>query len=258
MFVRANSYSWNKADQSKYKDSIVFIEDSKQIYSNGVYYGAGSKNNIRLEKIEFSEENIILEPDKFYVSNNVLKTLDITLTGDTTRANTYFVEFVCDNTCVILPSNIKWENEIVPDFSKLVIMTIKIQDNTAYLIDCKQIEIEYQLIDLGLPSGIRWADRNIGAMNPEDAGLYFQWGDTIGYTADQVGNGKVFDWNSYFDTINSGNTFKKYNNNGGLTVLESIDDAATAHMGSKYRIPTSTEIQIPSINIITTIQTRRP
>ena len=49
MFVRANSDSWNKADQSKYKDSIVFIEDSKQIYSNGVYYGAGSKNNIRLE-----------------------------------------------------------------------------------------------------------------------------------------------------------------------------------------------------------------
>ena len=36
-------------------------------------------------------------------------------------------------------------------------------------------------IDLGLPSGLLWADRNIGAENPEGAGLYFQWGDTVGY-----------------------------------------------------------------------------
>lgn len=47
----------------------------------------------------------------------------------------------------------------------------------------------YKAIDLGLPSGILWADRNIGAATPEDSGLYFQWGDTQGYTAEQVGNG---------------------------------------------------------------------
>ena len=33
-----------------------------------------------------------------------------------------------------------------------------------------------KLIDLGLPSGTLWADRNIGAKSPTDAGLYFQWG----------------------------------------------------------------------------------
>lgn len=48
----------------------------------------------------------------------------------------------------------------------------------------------YKAIDLGLPSGILWADRNIGAATPEDSGLYFQWGDTQGYTAEQVGNGE--------------------------------------------------------------------
>lgn len=54
---------------------------------------------------------------------------------------------------------------------------------------------------------------------------------------------KEFNWNSYFDTSDNGDTFNKYNNNGGLTVLESGDDAATVHMGAQYRIPTSTEIE---------------
>ena len=54
---------------------------------------------------------------------------------------------------------------------------------------------------------------------------------------------KVFNWDSYFDTKDGGSTFNKYNNNGGLTVLESVDDAATTHMGSNYRMPTIDEIR---------------
>ena len=68
----------------------------------------------------------------------------------------------------------------------------------------------YTMVDLGLPSGLKWADRNIGASSPEDYGLYFQWGDTVGYTADQVGKDKVFDYSDYFDTTDGGNTFNKY------------------------------------------------
>jgi hypothetical protein len=37
--------------------------------------------------------------------------------------------------------------------------------------------------------------------------------------------------------------FKKYNNNSGLTVLESSDDAAAVHTNSQLRMPTSAEIQ---------------
>ena len=57
-------------------------------------------------------------------------------------------------------------------------------------------------------------------------------------------SGKVFNWDSYFDTTDGGNTFNKYNNSvSGLKVLESIDDAVTVHMGSKYRMPTIDEIR---------------
>ena len=37
-----------------------------------------------------------------------------------------------------------------------------------------------KMIDLGLPSGRLWADRNVGAEKPEDYGQYFMHGDTEG------------------------------------------------------------------------------
>jgi hypothetical protein len=100
------------------------------------------------------------------------------------------------------------------------------------------------MVDLGL--SVKWADRNVGASSPEDAGLYFQWGDTIGYAvdqveADQVEIDKVFNWDSY--KFGTSTNLTKYNSTDNLTVLESNDDAATVHMGTQYRMPTSAEIQ---------------
>lgn len=167
-----------------------------------------------------------------------------------------------------------------------------------YIVRKKDISnCTYNMVDLGLPSGLKWADRNIGASSPEDFGSYFQWGDTDAYTFDGVGEvtaaqlasifqpivggetevtkdnvgdillmlfsghdvgtdltntprgalggslKKFFKYESYFDTTDNGSTFNKYNNNGGLTVLDSSDDAATVHMGSQYRIPIYAEIQ---------------
>ena len=48
------------------------------------------------------------------------------------------------------------------------------------------MENGHSFVDLGLPSGLLWADRNIGADLPEQAGLYFAWGETVGFTAEQV------------------------------------------------------------------------
>lgn len=39
-----------------------------------------------------------------------------------------------------------------------------------------------KFIDLGLPSGTLWGDRNLGAENPVQYGHYFRWGETIPYT----------------------------------------------------------------------------
>lgn len=34
--------------------------------------------------------------------------------------------------------------------------------------------MEYKAIDLSLPSGLKWSDRNVGARKETDYGLYFQ------------------------------------------------------------------------------------
>ena len=84
---------------------------------------------------------------------------------------------------------------------------------------------ENTAIDLGLPSGLKWAAGNVGAKNPWDYGLYFAWGETVGYTAEQVVTGvKKFNMKSY-DAKNI-----KYD----LTIEQ---DAAHSYLGGKWRMP---------------------
>lgn len=110
----------------------------------------------------------------------------------------------------------------------------------------------YKAIDLGLPSGALWADKNIGAATPEDVGLYFQWGDTQGYTAEQVGNEegqKGFRWADYKWSIDGSSTnFSKYNALDSKTVLDPEDDAAHINMGGNWRMPTFDEYKELFIN----------
>ena len=115
----------------------------------------------------------------------------------------------------------------------------------------KQNEYNYQLIDLGLPSGTLWMDRNVGASSPEDAGLYFAWGETIGYTADEVGKTKQFSWDDYKYANGAYNKLTKYCNkssygNDGytdsLTTLETTDDAVLQNV-HKYSMPTKEQLQ---------------
>ena len=90
-------------------------------------------------------------------------------------------------------------------------------------------------VDLGLPSGTLWADHNIGATNPEDYGDYYAWGETA--------TKETYDWSTYFDTNDGGNTFEKYNHNGGLTELETSDDVASQTWGGKWQMPTQDMIE---------------
>ena len=89
---------------------------------------------------------------------------------------------------------------------------------------------------------------NIGANSVTDYGLYFQWGDTQGYTAEQVGSGsgqKAFKWTDYkLGNGGSGATdMTKYNSTDGKTALDASDDAAQANWGGSWRMPTGEEFQ---------------
>jgi len=97
--------------------------------------------------------------------------------------------------------------------------------------------------------GPRWARCNVGAMNPEESGYYFWWGDTVGCFRDgdrwNAVNGST---NGFLFTGNSCLTSKM--NNSELRSSGFIDesgelvstyDAATKHLGAPWRMPTDAE-----------------
>ena len=102
---------------------------------------------------------------------------------------------------------------------------------------------EYEYVDLGLPSDLKWAKCNVGAEKETDYGYYFQWGDI-----EDKSNANC-DWSSY--KHGDGSKFSKYNPvlNGysgtidGEVTLDLDDDAAVQIMGGDWRMPTKDEIQ---------------
>ena len=98
--------------------------------------------------------------------------------------------------------------------------------------------MEYKAIDLGLPSGLKWSDRNVGAEKETDYGKYFQWGDVVGYTDAS---------HSIWDTCPGNGCYSAFNRDSiAAWDAETLSDgklnpdfdAATVNMGSKWRMPT--------------------
>lgn len=96
----------------------------------------------------------------------------------------------------------------------------------------------HEYVEIG---GKKWATMNIGATSETDYGLYFQWGDTQGYTAAQVSSGaKRFSFSSYLYSNggSSSNSMTKYNSADNKITLNTSDDAAQAIWGNKWKMPT--------------------
>lgn len=121
------------------------------------------------------------------------------------------------------------------------------EDNSVIYLLENTFENGHEYVDLGLPSGLKWATCNVGASNPQDYGLYFAWGETKGYTAEQVVVGeRKFDENTY----HKGSAFSiSYD-------LRLKQDAANVNMGGKWRMPTKTEfMELYNSNYTTTTWT---
>lgn len=100
------------------------------------------------------------------------------------------------------------------------------------------VENGYQYIEMGL--SVRWATVNIGAVNPEDYGDHFAWGETE--------TKSDYDWSSYKWCNGSSSYMTKYSIGQGMgvrdnkTTLEPEDDAAHVIWGGGWRMPTKAEL----------------
>ena len=103
---------------------------------------------------------------------------------------------------------------------------------------------QYEYVDLGLPSGLKWAKCNVGAETETDFGYYFQWGDIEDKSKSDCS------WRTYKYCKRPSDTLTKYNNSTSFgetldnkTTLGLEDDAARAHMGNDWRMPTRDEFR---------------
>jgi hypothetical protein len=89
-----------------------------------------------------------------------------------------------------------------------------------------------------------WADRNIGAKNPESYGLYFWWGDTIGHHP----SGTTFDFNFSLNVPTINKSIATLQSEGwivskdGINVLALANDAARVKWGGRWRMPMYQEL----------------
>ena len=80
----------------------------------------------------------------------------------------------------------------------------------------------YNYVDLGLSSGLKWATCNVGASKPEEYGDYFAWGE-------------IFTKSVYKNST--------YTYSENPTILPFDKDAAAMNMGGAWRMPTYEEIR---------------
>ena len=108
----------------------------------------------------------------------------------------------------------------------------------------ERIEVKYDearadtAVDLGLPSGLKWAKFNIGANAPEEHGGYFAWGETT--------EKNVYSWGWYLCQQSECGTwadpFIKNYQSAGTYILGPAYDAAHIQWGGSWRMPTQDDL----------------
>lgn len=107
------------------------------------------------------------------------------------------------------------------------------------------VENGHEWVDMGLPSGIKWATCNVGASSNNEAGALYSWGEIT--TKDS------FSWENYRFTV-SGNSYEniklskyvtsyKYGTVDNKVNLELNDDVANVEWGGRWRMPNKEECE---------------
>lgn len=116
------------------------------------------------------------------------------------------------------------------------------------------IHCGHEYVDLGLPSGVKWATCNVGALTPEDYGGLYQWGGTVdvknidvdveeGYCPYHTGSDFNTGWTKYVPS-----KYASYwsatavpSNPDNKQRLDPEDDVANVEWGGKWRMPNEPE-----------------
>ena len=226
--LSANDYdsaSKNKLDALPTNSELTSLLGGKQaVITNGAEIGFGlatcaTAGNVQAKEVSIT--NFVLKENAFV---SVLFTNGFTVANPTLNINSTGAKAI------------KIFGNVFP-YHKVHNNTILniVYDGTDYndtSLEYYDESHEQGAVDLGLPSGLLWADKNIGAARPQDAGLYFSWGNPTGHAS---GDGYSFSTENYNSSSASALT-------SDIAVGDTYD-MARHNMGGQWRLPTKDEFQ---------------
>lgn len=129
-----------------------------------------------------------------------------------------------------------------------------ISSETGFRLACGGPDYKPEMVDLGLPSGLKWASFDLGASRPSEVGWYFSWGETApkvifnyeNYKYIQEGATNYLFFTKY--TLPDGNTDGIWYQNGVFVgdnkkILDFEDDAPRQLWGEGWRTPSPADWQ---------------
>lgn len=197
----------------------VIRASSLTLAKNSVELSVGGKESV---KILSGSESYEVTTDNPSVVSVSLSTISISGGGRTEEQSTTHTVF----DAVIEALSVGKAVVTVKDLSSGEIAKINVTvsgDIVAYT-SCPDAHHPH-LIDLGLPSGTKWACCNVGAEKPEDYGGYFAWGETAEKTR--------YYWDTYTHCDGSSSTCHDI----GKDIAGTQYDAATVNWGSPWVMP---------------------
>lgn len=132
-----------------------------------------------------------------------------------------------------------WSTQTVGSIDPDDFVTLSDQAGDVYIVE-KYIPISYlscpdgnhpHIIDLGLPSGTKWACCNVGADKPEAYGGYYAWGETE--------EKSTYNWNNYIHCDGSEETCHDL----GSDIAGTKNDVAHVKWGSSWVLPSYEQIR---------------
>ena len=121
-------------------------------------------------------------------------------------------------------------NLSVTDVTLLVRTILNPSSRTPKIFTCPDDHHPHYL-DLGLPSGTKWACCNVGADTPEGYGDYYAWGETE--------KKEVYDWSSYIHCDGDGSTCHHL----GDDIAGTQYDVAHVKWGGNWRMPSEKQME---------------
>ena len=241
------SLTWSSSDES-----IATVDQSGKVTAVSIGTVSIVAHSSDGKKSASCEVTVLQKAESITLDNKSLEIYvgdePITLTATVLPENTNdkSVTWTSSNNSV---ATVDEDGKVTGVFSGKITITVKTNDGSD-LSDTCEVTVKmrtdsngHEYVDLGLPSGLKWATMNVGATKPEEYGDYFAWGETEPKPKDN------YSWSTYKLELGTGdngpfskyNTISSYGTVDNKAVLDPEDDAVHVNWAGSWRMPTDAE-----------------